>query len=365
MTDPTRRRSLRTALSLSAAALSQSHPALSLSRAVLGLSGAAIGLPGVATAASGGAPHLPRAAPPKAFTFTVIGDTPYSTLEERSLRDVLASQGSDIAFVLHVGDLKSGWERCSDELLRHRHALLAASARPLIFVPGDNEWVDCTRAPAGGFEPLDRLELLRRLFHGRDPAPSSGLDGFTRQVQAEPGMAFPEHTRWQHQGVGFLTFNVPGSHNARSADPRLTQANAARMAAVRRWLDEAPAWASAARLRALVIAAHANPNFERDKAGDSPAKGDDPDDAYAWWREGLRGVAARLPLPMLLLHGDTHTHRVDRPLRDRAGRPIGHVTRVECFGTPRATRWLTVSVPASDPASFSVAARELESAQRP
>ena len=70
-------------------------------------------------------------------------------------------------------------------------------------------------------------------------------------------------------------------------------------------------------------------------------------------------------LPMLLLHGDTHTHRVDRPLRDRAGRPIGHVTRVECFGTPRATRWLTVSVPASDPASFSVAARELESAQRP
>ena len=37
----------------------------------------------------------------------------------------------------------------------------------------------------------------------------------------------------------------------------------------------------------------------------------------------------------------------------------------ELDGTPRASRWLTVSVPAGDPADFSVAARELESVQRP
>ena len=265
----------------------------------------AAGALGGTLAASGRATGRVAAAVPKPFTFTVIGDTPYSTLEERSLRDVLASQGPDIAFVLHLGDLKSGWESCSDELLRHRHRVLAASPRPLIFVPGDNEWVDCTRVPAGEFEPLGRLELLRRLFHAHEPPPSAGLGGFTRQTALASATAFPEHMRWQHQSVGFLTVNVPGSRNARSIDPRLSQANTLRIAAVRRWLEETPAWAHAARLRALVIAAHANPNFERDRRGEPPAKSDDPNDAYAWWREGLRELAVRLPLPTLLLHGDT------------------------------------------------------------
>ncbi len=355
MTDRTR----RTALALAATALGL--------RTAPGLAGAALCALGGTVAVSGRATgrSAAAAAAPKPFTFTVIGDTPYSTLEERSLRDVLASQGSDIAFVLHLGDLKGGWESCSDELLRRRHAVLAASPRPLIFVPGDNEWVDCIRVPAGEFDPLGRLELLRRLFYAHEPAPSTGLDEFARQAAPTSAAAFPEHMRWQHQGVGFLTVNVPGSRNARSTDPRLTQANTLRIAAVRRWLDEVPAWARAARLRALVIAAHANPNFERDRRGEPPARADDPDDAYAWWREGLRNLATRLPLPTLLLHGDTHTYRVDRPLRDRAGQAFGHVTRLECFGTPRATHWLTVSIPALDPASFTITPRELVSVQRP
>lgn len=333
----------------------------------------AVGLAGVAgaarartanTAATASAAPVPTP-PPRPFLFTVIGDTPYSALEERSLREVLASQGPEIAFVIHLGDLKSGWERCSDELLAHRHAVLATSTRPLVFVPGDNEWVDCTRMPAGGFDPLDRLDRLRALFHQRDPSPAAGLEGFTRQPAAPGAPPFPEHMRWQHQSVGFLALNVPGSHDARSQETRLAQANRARIAAVRRWLDEAPAWAAAAGLRALVLASHANPGFERDRADQMPVRRDDPDDAYAWWRDAVRELASRVPLPILFLHGDTHTFRVDRPLRDRNGRTVEQFTRVECFGTPRATRWLTVTVPALAPAYFVVAPHELTSSQRP
>lgn len=83
MTDRTRRRSLGAALGLSGAVLGLSGAALGLSRAALGQSnaalgqsGAATGQPGGAMAASGGAAPLPGLAPPKAFTFTVIGDTP-------------------------------------------------------------------------------------------------------------------------------------------------------------------------------------------------------------------------------------------------------------------------------------------------
>ncbi len=315
--------------------------------------------PGAGTAA---ATTAPAGAPP--FTFTVIGDTPYSTLEERSLQGVLAAQGPDVAFVLHVGDLKSGWELCSNDLIRRRHALLRNTPRPLIFVPGDNEWVDCSRSSAGSFDPLDRLALLRKLFHHDHPPPEAGLQRFARQSQLTPSRNFPEHMRWLHQGVAFVTLNVPGSHNARSSDGPLRQANRERIAAVAAWLEQTAEWAASERVRAIVIASHANPGFENDKPGRPPVHSDDPDDAYAWWRSGLRTLAARLPLPILLLHGDTHSFRVDQPLKDKAGNPLREVTRLECFGTPRSSAWVRVTVTDAQPAGFFVAIRELESLPR-
>jgi len=371
MTDPARRRSLGAAIGLTAAGLALSGRAgrsMAASGPEQAVAAARLGpapAPGPGSSAVVDPATTTNPRPTRTSTFAIIGDTPYSTLEERSLRDVLASQPASVVFVLHLGDLKSGWERCSDDLLRHRHGLLSASARPLVFVPGDNEWVDCTRLPAGGFDPLDRLEMLRRLFHQADPAPASAFGGFSRQPASEGSTAFPEHMRWHHEGVGFLTLNVPGSHDARSSEPRLAQANSARRSAVLRWLDETRAWASASRLRALVIASHANPNYERDRRGEPPVGADDPDDAYAWWRQGLRTLAEKLPVPMLLLHGDTHTYRIDRPLRDRNGHAIGHIVRLESYGTPRASRWLTVTIPAGPIVGFSITSHELEATRRP
>jgi hypothetical protein len=312
-------------------------------------------------AASSEAGHAapPVQAAPQPLAFTVIGDTPYSHLEERTLTQVLAAQEADVAFVLHLGDLKSGWESCSDDLLRRRHALLRASPRPVFFVPGDNEWVDCIRAPAGGFDPLDRLALLRRLFHEAPPPPRAGFDAFERQSQTPGSPPFPEHARWLQQGVAFLTVNLPGSRNATSNDTRLQQANAQRMIAVRQWLAQAPAWAQARQARALVVASHANPGFERDPADRPPIAPHDPDDAYAGWRAGLRELARVCPLPILLLHGDTHSFQIDQPLRDAAGRRIRQLTRVECFGTPRSAAWVRVSVPPTEPARFVITARQL------
>jgi hypothetical protein len=78
------------------------------------------------------------------------------------------------AFIVHAGDFKSGVARCSDEIFLDRRALFDASTVPLIYVPGDNEWTDCSRLLAGQFDPLERLGKLREIFF--DTARSLGTN---------------------------------------------------------------------------------------------------------------------------------------------------------------------------------------------
>src|SRR5882757_2988600 len=83
-----------------------------------------------------------------AFTFGVIGDTPYSEREEAPfLAAIERMNAQPLAFVVHVGDIKAGSNsRCSDELFEKRKAQFNLSTHPFIYTPGDNEWTDCRRA---------------------------------------------------------------------------------------------------------------------------------------------------------------------------------------------------------------------------
>ena len=88
------------------------------------------------------------------FEFILLGDTPYSKIEEIAFEAMMAEIGREnFAFVVHVGDFKSGGSRCSDELFSQRLALFQKSVHPFVFVFGDNEWTDCHRSDAGGYDP--------------------------------------------------------------------------------------------------------------------------------------------------------------------------------------------------------------------
>jgi hypothetical protein len=58
--------------------------------------------------------------------------------------------------------------------------------------------------------------------------------------------------------------------------------------------------------------------------------------------------------PVLLIHGDTHVFRVDKPLQRAGGRVVDHFTRLEVFGDPDL-HWVRVRVDpaASSPFAFS------------
>lgn len=59
--------------------------------------------------------------------------------------------------------------------------------------------------------------------------------------------------------------------------------------------------------------------------------------------------------PVHLIHGDSHTQRVDRPLRDRdTGEPLANFTRLEAYGSPDIG-WVRVVV---DSAAGRIAAYE-------
>jgi len=313
---------------------------------------------------SAGAPALAGGADATSLaptTFALIGDTPYNPLEERLLARVLDDIDGEVEFVIHVGDLKSGWEPCSDALLSARHDALAASRHPLVYLPGDNEWLDCARKSAGGFDPMDRLELLRDLFYRR-PGPPTAPPGLQRQ--RDTAFDFPENQRWRAGSAIFTTLNLPGSNNGADDDPSLQPRHASRAAANEAWLRACFAIADAEHLPAVVIAIHADPGFEHDHRSSWLPGAARSRDGYHDFRQLLRELVTSSAAQVLLLHGDSHQFRADQPMHDARGRQVRNFHRVECFGSPFASAWVRVSIdPRRDP-PFIIATRRVETSAR-
>lgn len=264
------------------------------------------------------------------FTFAAFGDTPYNAEEEAQLVPLIAELNrNDLAFVIHIGDFKSGWSDCSDALYRERREWFALSHHPFIYTPGDNDWTDCWRGPAGGYQPRERLARLRDLFFSQPRSLGQRAIDLEWQPASTPPHPYPEHARWVHGRVLFLTVNVPGGDNNMGRDRAEFMA---RDSAVRDWVRTSFRIARAQRLAAVVIAMQANP-----WAAAGPRSL-----GYATLLETLIAQTREFAGEVLLIHGDTHRHRVDRPLADPGtGQPLPNFTRIEVFGSPEIN-WVRV-----------------------
>jgi hypothetical protein len=284
------------------------------------------------------------------WRFAVIGDAPYNSYEESQLPLML----DDIAaehpqFIVHAGDFKSSSKPCSDALFRDRRTLFDASQVPLIYVPGDNEWTDCRRLTAGGFDPLERLQKLRELFF----ATPRSLGRQALAVEQQPG-AYPEQLRWRLGPVLFVSLNVPGSNNNFGHRKTPGPEYLARNPAVIEWLEQGFATARREKAAGLVIVMQANPGFKHAVAGL-------PHSGYRQLLETLRRETLAFPGQVLLIHGDTHWQRIDKPLRETKAstnnskeadkQPIANFTRLETFGYP-LLGWVKVIVDSENPQLF-------------
>ena len=87
------------------------------------------------------------------FSFALVGDNPYSgATYDKYIRLInQVNKTADIEWVIHLGDVKGGGEDCSDEELSRRFQLNQRFEPAYIVTPGDNDWLDCKREAAGGF----------------------------------------------------------------------------------------------------------------------------------------------------------------------------------------------------------------------
>ena len=284
-----------------------------------------------------------RVATPPAFSFALVGDTQYDEREEALFDHMLdAINASDVKFVVHVGDFKAGsYAPCSDALYRKRLAEFNRSRHAFIYIPGDNEWVDCRRPTNGAADPLERLQRLREIFYTDQK--SLGAHSITLLNQSDVFAhdavlsRYRENTLWTEGGIVFATVNVQGSNDNVGFNARSDQEQVERTRANIAWLQFAAAEAAKNECVARGIFLQANPGFE--STVESVSKS-----AFSDFLVAFESTARALGKPMLFMHGDTHEYRVDRTYRSPLDRrAIDNVTRVQTYGSP-FVNWVRVTV---------------------
>jgi hypothetical protein len=157
----------------------------------------------LAASAGNGSPINPGSA--NVLTMAVYGDAPYGakTIPDTPNGPNPADQAQLLAtpafidsvnsdpkvdLVLHVGDIHSGSQYCTEAYDQSIRDLWTQYKDPLVYTPGDNEWADCHKSGEGGNvkdsalnyvdyangNPIANLGLIRSMFF---PTPGVTLGG--------------------------------------------------------------------------------------------------------------------------------------------------------------------------------------------
>ena len=276
------------------------------------------------------------------FEFALIGDVPYNDFAATNeFPNLIADLNrARLAFVVHDGDIKAGATPCTDELFARIHGQFQTFRHPLIYLFGDNEWSDCGQVKADPRDPMERLEKLREMFTPGDQSLGRRTLTLTRQSEQTKFHPFRENVRWVWGGVVFAGLNVPGDDN-NFRQPEFAARHAANLA----WVREAFAVATREHRRAVMIVMQANPHFELAATNKLRA-------GFNELIRTLEQETRAFQKPVVLVHGDSHYFRIDKPLLGAASkRRLENFTRVETFGNPDA-HWLRASVDWRDPQVF-------------
>jgi hypothetical protein len=307
----------------------------------------------------------------RAFQFALVGDLPYSKVEEQEFRHLIAMMnGIDLAFVVHIGDMQNDPRPhnrnptrsavpCTDEMNEWLLSTFQTIRHPFVMTPGDNDWVDCHYLQSRKVDPLERLTALRAKFYPDGRSLGQRTMAVESQAKDPQFEKFRENLRWSISGVTFATLHITGSNDNVGRTPEMDAEQRERKAANIAWMKQAFAKAKADNSRGLVLMTQANPAFEnrweknRKQQWLSRVFGVNPPDppVPTGFDDYLAALAEEMESyekPVAFLHGDTHLFRIDQPLySSKTNRPFENFTRVETFGSPN-NHWVKVTVDPAD-----------------
>jgi hypothetical protein len=311
----------------------------------------------------------------RAFDFALIGDMPYTKVQEQEYQRVLeALNANDLAFVAHIGDFQfdaTPYNRnpaiasmpCVDENYKAILDSFQSIKHPFILTPGDNDWSDCWPLAARKVDPLELLAKIRTMFFPEGKSLGQKQIAVVNQSSDPNFKKFRENLRWSMGGVLFVTVHIVGENDNFGRTPEMDAEHLERKAANIAWLKQAFAEAKNTKSLGLVILTQANPGFETvwpasaktryflrfvPRGQPTPSR----ETAFGDYLQTLADELENYDKPVAFLHGDTHLFRIDKPLYSRkTNRLFENFTRVETFGWPD-THWVRITVDPDDPQLF-------------
>jgi hypothetical protein len=306
---------------------------------------------------------------PQRYSVALWGDMPYNALGKQQYPALLADvNASNIALSFFDGDLKAGGDGpCTDaNLYTPAVAYFASLKKPMIWVPGDNDWTDCWgRYGAGTFEP-GADDPIERLQHERDLFASTpfslGQQKLRLHRQSYEGGAYAlysENVRFKYGPVVYIGVNVQGSNDnypyagvdgetrSQTEIDRQRAEEVARKAADIAWLNEGFAYAKQVRAAGVMVVFQADLDFNNEQhLADTRSY-----DAFPDYIAALKAASLAFPGQVVLVHGDSHYFKIDKPLNTDQGGIVGNFTRLETFGS-RNTHWVKATIDARNPNVF-------------
>lgn len=310
----------------------------------------------------------------KPFHFVALGDTAYNLPNDYPVYRALIQtiNATNPAFTIHVGDTWGAME-CSDEAHERIRDFFSEYDHPVIYTPGDNEWVDCakpeyvevvrryfTGTPTaedvailadgtsleGGFvrklsaNGFTSLASIRKTFFATDKSLGGNPITLARQADVSEYDEMVENSIWTHEGVVFGTLHVTGSDNNFyiNVAERALEAIRRNKANVE-WIKHIFCQADQNDAKAVVIALHAGMfDDRRDGEFTGLAVRGGANGPFYWIVLAIRDLGAAFGKPVLLVHGDFHQFEVDRPFMvhvDEGTPPkYANITRLQVFGAP-------------------------------
>jgi hypothetical protein len=264
---------------------------------------------------------------------------------------------------------RSSTSTCNDSLYSTAQANFNTLERPLIWVPGDNDWTDCWGrygfAQAPYHDPIERLNHERQVFDSTSQSLGEQTLTLTRE-SSEGGQyaIYSENVRWRSGPVVYIGLNVQGSNDnypypetdgesgavvvrSDAEIQRERSEEVARKAADLHWLDEGYSYAKRVGAKGTLIDWQADPSFNNEQH----LSNTHDCDAFPDHVDALRTETMNFSGQVALVHGDSHYFKIDKPINLPSGGVLANFTRVETFGA-RQTNWVSATIDPRDPNLF-------------